>query len=237
MSQSYYLKSCASTNDVIRPFLDNLPTVFSLYTFDQTSGRGQYGNSWQTSKDKNLAFSFAVKAQNLTIPFELFNFYTASLIRDIMAKMTHLPFEIKWPNDLILQKKKVAGMLIERFSQSGTSYYIIGIGVNVLGEINREFSHASSIFHLTGKQLPLHALATELHEGLKSGFIESKLPTKIIEYYEQHLFQKDKVAVYEWDSVRQNGIIRGVTPQGELLVENENGKILAFYHKHIKMLY
>lgn len=64
MSQLFYLNECSSTNDEISKFLLYEDSDFiAVYTFNQTKGRGQYGNTWSSTAEKNLAYTLAVKAE------------------------------------------------------------------------------------------------------------------------------------------------------------------------------
>ncbi|UJF30744.1 biotin--[acetyl-CoA-carboxylase] ligase [Kaistella sp. 97-N-M2] len=110
-----YLKKCESTNDAILPFLSqHSDEIMSVYTFNQTKGKGQYGNSWESAESMNVALSLAMGSDHFKLPDHLLNFHTAVLLGDFLAKMTKIPIEIKWPNDIIIKNKKVAGLLVEK---------------------------------------------------------------------------------------------------------------------------
>ena len=92
MNQIFYTKKCSSTNDEIIHYLPNLKKIedewITLYTFDQTNGRGQYGNIWKISPNENLAFSMAFHQRKILISDNLLNFHTANILRDFIAKKT-----------------------------------------------------------------------------------------------------------------------------------------------------
>ncbi|MDC8106254.1 hypothetical protein MTQ00_17170 [Chryseobacterium sp. B21-037] len=115
MAQLFYLKECPSTNDEISKFLlyENSDFI-ALHTFNQTKGRGQYGNTWSSTAEKNVAYTLAVSTHHFTLSDFMFNYYTAIIIRDFLANMTECDVKIKWPNDIILKSKKIVGILIEK---------------------------------------------------------------------------------------------------------------------------
>ncbi|WP_419869127.1 biotin--[acetyl-CoA-carboxylase] ligase [Chryseobacterium sp. CT-SW4] len=237
MRDLFYIKECSSTNDeILRFLLYGKSDFISLYTFNQTGGRGQYGNSWAIIPEQNLAFSLAVNSLNFKISDSLFNYYTASIIRDFLASLTDSPVEIKWPNDIIVKGKKVVGILIEKKNAQSKNYYIIGIGINILQEQFSEISNAGSLFTQTGIRFDLNQLTQSLYSTLVKRLSNIPSDEEIMEQFNLHLFRKDKISVFETAQNRQNGIIRFADEKGELWIELEDG-LQSFYHKEIKLLY
>lgn len=237
MSQLFYLKECSSTNDEISKFLLYDDSDFiSLHTFNQTQGRGQYGNTWKATAGKNLAFTLAVKTQNILVSDFMFNYYTAIVIRDFLANLTENIVEIKWPNDIILKNKKIVGILIEKKKINQNNYFIIGAGFNILQEKFDEISNAGSLLTQTGTHFDLNQFTLDLHDFLAEKLKNIPSEKEILTIFNTHLFRKDKISVFELDQKRQNGIIRQADEKGELWIELENG-LQSFYHKEIKLLY
>ncbi|WP_294303907.1 biotin--[acetyl-CoA-carboxylase] ligase [uncultured Chryseobacterium sp.] len=238
MSQLFYLNACSSTNDEISKFLPYENSDFTaVYTFNQTKGRGQYGNTWSSTAEKNLAYTLAVKTENFTGSDVLFNYYTAIVISDFLANLAENPVKIKWPNDIVLKNKKVVGILIEKKKINHHNYFIIGAGFNVLQETFGEISNASSLLTLTGKSFELHEFALQLDIFLTEKLKFSPSEQEIMNLFNQNLFRKDEISVFEKDGKRQNGIIRNADKKGELWIELEDDGLQSFYHKEIKLLY
>ncbi|MCE3075372.1 biotin--[acetyl-CoA-carboxylase] ligase [Chryseobacterium gwangjuense] len=237
MSQLFYLKECSSTNDEISKFLLYDDSDFiSLHTFHQTQGRGQYGNTWAATVGKNLAYTLAVKTQNILVSDFMFNYYTAIIIRDFLANLTENGVKIKWPNDIILKNKKIVGILIEKKKINQNNYFIIGAGFNILQEKFDEISNAGSLLTQTGKHFDLNELVLNLHDFLVEKLQNIPSEQEIMDSFNAHLFRKDEISVFELDKKRQNGIIRRADEKGELWIELEEG-LRSFYHKEIKLLY
>ncbi|QXU48291.1 biotin--[acetyl-CoA-carboxylase] ligase [Chryseobacterium sp. D764] len=237
MSQLFYLKECSSTNDEIAKFLLYGDSNFiGLHTFNQTKGRGQYGNVWTQTAGKNLAYTLAVNIQNILCSDFMFNYYTAMIIRDFLAKLSDSEVKIKWPNDIILKGKKIVGILIEKKKINQNNYFIIGAGINILQDEFDQISNAGSLLKQTGMQFDLEEVSLNLHEYLSEKLKNIPSDQEILDGFNANLFRKDLISVFEIEKERQNGIIRNADEKGELWIELEDG-IRSFYHKEIKLLY
>ena len=168
----------------------------------------------------------------------LFNYRTARLVRDYLASTTGLLVELKWPNDLVVGGKKVGGILIEKISTGSVSYYIIGIGINVLQKKFLGLPQASSLSVESRREFDLHAFTKGLYEYLVNGLTEYVSEEDIMEDFNCFLFRRDQVSVFESpNGIRQNGIIRKALVEGTLLVELEHCGSTAMRHKEYKLLY
>lgn len=235
-SKLIYVEACASTNDEILKYLPSSEVV-AVYTFNQYNGRGQYGNKWNTKPDQNIAFSFAIAAESISLQPNLFNFHTAIVFRDFLVKITSFDVFLKWPNDIILSGKKVAGILIEKKRIEGIEYYIVGIGINVLQEEFEGISKAGSIFTQTGLSLDLHKLSGDIFDCFCEHLKSYPTDQEILRRYNNFLFKKGEVSVFNTQNCRQNGIIQHVDKDGYLWVELEQDGLQKFYHKEIELLY
>ena len=237
MSQLFYLKECSSTNDEISKFLlyENSDFI-GLHTFNQTKGRGQYGNVWTQTAGKNLAYTLAVNTQNILCSDFIFNYYTAMVIRDFLAKLSESEVKIKWPNDIILKGKKIVGILIEKKKINQNNYFIIGAGINILQDKFDEISNAGSLLTQTGIPFNLEEVSLNLHEYVSEKLKNIPSDQEILDGFNANLFRKDQISVFEIEKERQNGIIRNADEKGELWIELEDG-MRSFYHKEVKLLY
>ena len=238
MKNFTYLQESLSTNDDVLQFLKvDEQKIVGCYTFHQKKGRGQYGNSWESEKNLNIAFSIAIPTNFVKISDSLFNFYTALLLRSFVAKLTNKKIEIKWPNDLILNQKKIAGVLIEKIKHHSRNYFVLGFGLNVLQSNFENFPNASSLQLESHKKYDLHQISENLFQYLESQFNEFINEKTILSEYENHLFRKEEISVFEIDNVRQNGIIKKVDAKGNLYIDLEVDGLRKFINKEIKLLY
>lgn len=236
MNSLIYFNNCASTQDELIDFLNQhylSEDFLAVYTFNQTKGRGQYGNSWENLPEENLAYSFALKTKNINVSDTCFNFYTAILVRDFIANLTKTEVKIKWPNDLILKNKKICGMLFEKKK----NYFVVGIGINILQENFKNLPKAGSVLSQTGLSFELKSFTESLHQYLFEHLVQKEIPNNILELYHLHLYRKNEVSVFEKNEVRQNGIIQKVDENGYIWIDLENEGLQKFFHKEIELLY
>ena len=236
MNSLIYFNNCASTQDELIDFLNQhylSEDFLAVYTFNQTKGRGQYGNSWENLPEENLAYSFALKTKNINVSDTCFNFYTAILVRDFIANLTKTEVKIKWPNDLILKNKKICGMLFEK----SKNYFVVGIGINILQENFKNLPKAGSVLSQTGLSFELKAFTESLHQYIFEHLVQKEIPNNILELYHLHLYRKNEVSVFEKNKVRQNGIIKNVDENGYIWIDLENEGLQKFFHKEIELLY
>lgn len=238
MAPLLYTAQCSSTQQEILQFLKDNPTgPLALFTLDQTGGRGQYGKVWEMPANRNIAYTLAIAEKECEIQAVLFNFRTAALVADFVANLTKQALEIKWPNDIILNQKKIAGLLTERVTVEGQPYYLIGIGLNVL---QREFPglpKAGSLLSQTGHSYDPKQVAEDLHAFLTAHITGNISAPDIIKNINDRLFGKGKVMVFDTKSGRQNGIIREMDSNGLLLVDLEREGEQKFRNQEITMLY
>lgn len=208
----------------------------------QLSGRGQMGNGWLSREGQSLTFSIFKVFDGLLAENQFTISMAVSLgIAEAMNQLNIPNTSIKWPNDILSAKKKIGGILIENVLEgSCVKYAIIGIGVNV-NEINfPNLPQASSLKLETGKTFHLDEV---LQTILKSVFgnlnnFAQKDFSELKQHYENNLFRKDMVSVFETpEALRFNGITKGVSDIGELLVETENAPLQKFQLKEVKLIY
>ena len=127
-----YLPECGSTNAYVKEHFEEFGPIAAVYTENQTAGRGRLGRSWVNAEGKALYYTVAIKeplAQPATLPL------LASLaVRRQLQLRYGVDCQIKWPNDLLLNGKKIVGILCESVSygyqQQGRGI-LCGIGINL----------------------------------------------------------------------------------------------------------
>ena len=199
---------------------------------------GQRDNSWQSEKGKNLILSILIEPDILVEKqFDLSKIVSVSLI-DCLC-FFGLKSSIKWPNDILVEKKKIAGTLIQNIiSKSGMiTHSVIGIGLNVNQHIFNDYlPKATSLSIELKKNFVLKEIKLNLLKSLKNN-IEMYREGKNLDLKYMHaLYMKDKVSVFESNSIRFNGIIRGVEDNGKLIVETRES-VKKFVINEIKMLF
>ncbi|MGN0706853.1 MAG: biotin--[acetyl-CoA-carboxylase] ligase [Faecalibacterium sp.] len=165
-----FLPECTSTNAYAKAHFEEFGPVGAVYTTNQTAGRGRLGRSWANAEGRALYYTAVIReplAQPSTLPL------LASLaVRRQLAARYGVACQIKWPNDLLLNGKKVAGILCESvcYGHGGHGRGIIcGIGINLAQ--SRQYFEAADLPHgtslaLEGAEVDLDADPAWLAEAL-----------------------------------------------------------------------
>jgi BirA family transcriptional regulator, biotin operon repressor / biotin---[acetyl-CoA-carboxylase] ligase len=137
-------KSVKSTNDIALKLIKKkqlLPTI--LLTETQTKGRGTMGKKW-ISKKGNLFLSIFFEVKPKKFNFKHYAVLNAYLLKGVISKIISQKIRIKWPNDLLFNKKKICGILQEVVNYKEKKFLIIGIGINTnLDPKNKNFLSTS----------------------------------------------------------------------------------------------
>jgi BirA family biotin operon repressor/biotin-[acetyl-CoA-carboxylase] ligase len=152
-----------------------------------------------------------------------------------MSEVTKASFQIKWPNDVLLNKKKICGILTEMSAEPDMVHYVVvGVGINVnMESIPKEQApFASSLKTELGEEFNRADIIAKISlwfENYYKVFLETEDLSKINEEYSRYLINKDEnVCVMEKDK-KVVGIARGITDAGKLIVEQEEGNLLEVY--------
>ena len=128
----FKFKKVKSTNNTAIRIIKNSKQDFGMISAEiQNNGRGQYGKKWISYKG-NLFVSFFFKLENLTITFKQLTKFNCLLIRKLLSKYYKKKIIYKKPNDLLIDKKKICGILQEKISKLNKKYLIVGIGINLI---------------------------------------------------------------------------------------------------------
>ncbi len=238
------LNAIDSTNSYLKQLAKEtlLQDETVVLTNHQLSGRGQMGNGWVSREGQSLTFSVFKAFEKLKIEQQFLISMAVSLAVSEGLKRLNIPkIAIKWPNDILSANHKIGGILIENVLESSVvKYSIIGIGLNVNETNFPNLPHASSLKLETGKifQLEevLHTILKSIFKNLKN--LSAKNFSEMKQLYENNLFRKEMVSVFETpEGLRFNGIIKGVSDIGELLIETENDPLKNFQLKEVKLIY
>ena len=131
-----FMPSCLSTNDIAASYSMNIGKkshghiVLSDY---QTDGKGQRGSTWESRPGQNLMLSIILFPDKIYVQNQfMLSVITVLALRDTVQNSVLIDTFVKWPNDIYVDHKKIAGVLIENtLKSSKISRYVIGIGLNV----------------------------------------------------------------------------------------------------------
>lgn len=188
----------------------------------QTGGKGQRGKTWITGEGQNIALSVILSPKQLNIlsPFQLLTAVALACF-DFFSSYAGDETHIKWANDIYWRDRKAGGVLIENsFSGSEWKWAIVGVGINInQTRFDAALTNPVSLAQITGKNYNLTALASELHQSILTRTEE--LLTKpyeiLLAEYNQHLYKNQESVRLKKDNMVFETMIRGVSPQGQLL--------------------
>lgn len=240
-----YVKSLASTNTYASELLRQIALSEGslIYTFEQEKGRGQRGNSWECEPNKNVTLSLVLQPHFLAPKQQfLLTKITALAVADVMAEIfrshgvSH-QIRIKWPNDIYVNDKKIAGILIENYLRETTiQQAIVGVGINVNQEIFKHAPNATSLYSLLHATTDLQQCMNLFCECFEARYLQLK-DNKLAQLDEDYLGMLYQIN--EWGAYRTadhqlfEGNIKGVSEIGKLQVELISGEIKEFDLKEI----
>lgn len=233
-----HLHSVDSTNNYTAKLLHDgeIDHGTVILAAEQFAGRGQRSSEWLVKPGENLTFSVFLDSVNVAVDqqFILTQIVSLSLV-DLLTKFNLKP-EIKWPNDIFVKGKKIAGVLIENQLRSKSiQNSIIGIGLNV-NEVDFKGFIATSVKNETGEFKSVKdVLYSFLYSFNKTWNMFINNLDSLDEEYHNLLYLRDINAKYQDNNGEFNGVLKGVQPSGRLLIEKE-GRIKDYDFKEIKFI-
>ena len=169
-------KKVKSTNDTAIRIIKNSNLKYGMIVSDtQVNGKGQRGNKWFSYKG-NLFVSFFHELKNLNISLNSLTEINCLLVKKILNRYYKNNITFKKPNDLLINKKKISGILQEIISISDKKFLIIGIGVNLVKSPKIKDYPTTSLFELTNNHIN-----------------KSKFENQLKEIFEKHLTKMYKI--------------------------------------------
>lgn len=196
-------------------------------TFQQTSGRGQIGSSWESEPNQNIALSVILYPTFLPVREQfVLNLAVSLAVRDFIAKYIEKPVKVKWPNDIYVENRKIVGILIQNtIGQNALQTSIVGIGINVNQTNFHSAPNATSFALETGKSYDLYKLIERLCLSLEQRYVKLKNSTdyqSIREAYLGHLYRFDELAHFRRaDGSTFQGKIVDIADSGKLVVASD----------------
>jgi BirA family biotin operon repressor/biotin-[acetyl-CoA-carboxylase] ligase len=198
---------------------------------EQTAGKGQMGAVWQSKAGTNLTFSVFLDDVNMAVgsQFVLTKIVSLSLVETLEKR--GIIALIKWPNDIFVGQKKIAGVLIENMIQgSRIDRSVVGVGLNVNQKDFSELS-ATSILLETQEQSILDEVLFDFIAAFNKRLQQGS--DALDKQYKDHLLGYQEERSFEDENGLFSGVIRGVAETGELLLERE-GTLLRYRMKEIR---
>ena len=225
------LDSVGSTNDYLKRLgSDGCENGTVVTTREQKSGKGRLGRVWQSKRDENLAFSILLRPKLAPKDVTPITPLAGLAVCKALRKTTGLDCRIKWPNDIIIGKKKLVGILTEMCAEfDAVEYVITGIGVNVDQiEFPEEIAYkATSILLETGRHYDKNRLLAALLGQIEREFTRYnlELPPEALAEYVSLCATIGRSVTFKKGERTVSGAAVGVTAAGELRVMLSDGTV------------
>ena len=151
--KQFNFKKVKSTNQTAIRIIRKTKNEFGLIVSQsQSNGKGQYGRKWISYKG-NIFLSFFYKLKKINLSMNSLTKKNCFLVKDVISKYYKKKITFKAPNDLLINKKKICGILQERIKNSTNEYLIVGIGLNLFKSPNIIGYPTTNLFEITNKKI------------------------------------------------------------------------------------
>ena len=234
-----FVDQVTSTNELAKELLKEKKQSFPflVQTAFQTNGKGQYRKSWESIAGENLLLSIVLKAPPIAIEKQFdISKAIAVAIRRVIVRHTKAKVCIKWPNDIYVGDKKIAGILIENtIIGQKLDTCIIGIGLNVNQiQFNSHLPNPISLKQLTTSEHDIEVIKLQIVDEIFSRL--KKLEDSGYEY-DKYLYRKGELGKFVTKGKEEFlGVIIGVNEYGRLLIRIENNQIRSFDNNELQFI-
>lgn len=224
------------TGDVVSA--NDLPGMTLVVADDQTKGRGQAGNSWETEAGKNVIFSLLCHPDFVRPARQfLLSQCIALAVCDTLSQYVD-GVTVKWPNDIYVGDKKISGTLIEcDLFGKHIRNCIVGTGINVNQEVFvSDAPNPVSLKNITGRDYDREEVLAGVVEKFQTLYemLREGKEDEVREMYMEKLYRKE--GFYKYSDVRGEFMaeIASIEPTGHMNLRFENGNIVRYEFKEVK---
>tara|TARA_B100001057_G_scaffold412172_1_gene428136 strand:- start:607 stop:1137 length:531 start_codon:yes stop_codon:yes gene_type:complete len=160
----FKFKKVNSTNNTALKIIKSTNFNYGMIISEsQKNGRGQYGKKWISYKG-NLFVSFFFKLENLSISLKQLTKINCLLVKKLLSTYYKKKIVFKKPNDLLINKKKISGILQETLNKFDKRYIIVGIGINLIKSPYIKNYPTTNLFELMNKKIPKKQILNKLQK-------------------------------------------------------------------------
>ena len=228
-----------STNSEAERLLSpELPDRTVVWTRRQTRGRGQVGSHWESEPGKNLSLTLVLKPRELPAGEQFSLSMAVALgVHDFVSRHVE-GCMIKWPNDIYVGDRKIAGILIEHTIMGRHIYAsLCGIGVNINQSLfNSDAPNPVSLVQFLGDELPVEQALEELLHALAQRYRQVARTGMLTRDYLGVLYRHGALHSWEDDSGHFQATLTGINEYGQLLLTDTAGRERVYGFKEVKYL-
>jgi len=191
----------------------------------QTQGRGRSGRTWKSPKG-GLWFSLIIRPKIPIDRIPLLQFWVANALRKGIEEVYGVQSEVKWPNDIVVDWKKLAGILIEaKISGPELVYAIVGIGLNVNLTAEQLPTGATSIFLVKKKRFSLEKTLSSILTVLERHYENLRDESAVVGDWWKHCAHRMKPVIIETGNGKIHGKCVGLNPDGSIIIQTEQENV------------
>ena len=243
VAEVFYFDTLDSTNQFAK---EKLLGSDSLVVCDfQTKGKGRFNRKWTAERGEDITFSLVKNFKVTVDDIQIVNFYTAFIIFLSLKRIiddTENELSLKWPNDVLVNRRKVSGILIEiKDINKPEKKFIIGIGINVN---QKDFpddikNKATSLYRALGKEIDREELLIEIIKNFYLNLDLLKDKIKLFELWKQNCSYIGKeILIRKFvDDAELPAVVKDIGNDGGLIVEFESGETKTYYSGEISLSY
>lgn len=226
-----YYESVDSTNDRIKSRAhEGQSEGLVISAGKQTAGKGRIGRKWESPSHDSISTSLLLKPEEISIEaIPTITVVAAMAVRDAISRLYGIEGQIKWPNDIVFNGKKICGILTEMEMRDNAVWFVVvGIGVNVHNRVFPEeiaFKATSvdlELDKISGEKAHRSELTKAIWESFKKYyniFIQTQDMSGLKEEYEKYLANRgNRVRIEAQDNSYEATAI-GINSRGELIIE------------------
>ena len=223
----HYFDYLSSTMDTAMQLgMEGAATGTLVLAEAQVKGRGRLGRSWSSPKYKGIYLSLILRPKILPAACPILTLMSAVSICEAVKHTLDLDVQIKWPNDLLMHNKKVAGILTEMNAEvDKVNFVVIGIGLNVNNEKKSLIPQATSLREEQGAEISRVVLLQEILRRLESNYflLENKGPEEIINKWRSFTLTLGTRVKVDFQNKHIEGQATDIDVDGALLIRKDSG--------------
>lgn len=224
-----FYKETGSTNLDAKELAEKGEAAGAVVVADmQRAGRGRRGRGWVSPSGKDIYMTLLLRPQCRPEKASVLTLVMAVSVLEAIKELLSQPCAIKWPNDIVVNNKKVCGILTEMSAElDGIHYVVIGAGINVNQEqMAKEIQDKATSLYIEGRELIKRAqlVARVLHyfEANYAIFEKTWDFSGFVDKYNQYLVNRDREVRVLDPKGEYDGVARGINENGELIVERRS---------------
>lgn len=227
----YETQTGSTNNDALAWLAEGVDDFSVIVADEQTAGRGRFERKWVTHPGVALAFTVIFHPREEEFPYiHLFSPLAGIAVAAGLDKLLHLKPQIKWPNDVLIERAKVCGILSETaWNGSRVEGVVVGIGINVLPQAippaQAVSFRATCLCDHYHDPIDRWQVLAEILQQMKDWRVKLGRP-EFFQYWQEHLaFAGEEVEIQGALGAEVSGRLVGIDPSGELLIETEAGEV------------